>query len=393
VDAAVIKLHPRPPDQVRTAEWHERGVTLGEVLSEVTRMHAQLAHQDVRDDSMPHPRSCCFNLVAVADDEAEARLAERVGHALASHHPLRQLLIQLAPSHDVDRLDAWLHSEAHQTADGMPVQFERIRLKVTGATTQKIDSLVAPLLVPGVPICLWWLGNPPFSDPAFLRLLELSDLLAVDSSTFERPFLVTLELAGLAAAVGRQVAISDFHWVRLQAWREMVAQFFQPDERRGFLQGINAIGVDYVGEGRGNRVAAALVVGWMASALGWKLQRAAAGTGGAVGAFYNARRGHTVEVHLRSVPGESLAEGELSAVRVDAVAGGRACALAIERSAANAEHVDMRIDIGEVETLTQRLRLESPGPAELLVEMLNELRDPVYMRSLAAGADLLRAFR
>ena len=53
----------------------------------------------------------------------------------------------------------------------------------------------------------------------------------------------------------------------------------------------------------------------------------------------------------------------------------------------------MRIDIGEVETLAQRLRLETAGPAELLVEMLNELRDPVYMRSLAAGGDLLKAFR
>jgi glucose-6-phosphate dehydrogenase assembly protein OpcA len=389
----MIKLHPRPPDQVRSAEWHERGVTLGEVMSEVTRMHAQLAHHDLGDESLPHSRSCCLNLVAIADDEEEARLAERVGHIMASHHPLRQLLLELEPSHTVDRLDAWLHSEAHQTPDGMPVQFERIRLKVTGATTQMLESLVAPLLVPGVPTCLWWLGNPPISDGAFLRLLELSDQLAVDSATFERPFLVTLELAGLAAAVGRRIAISDFQWARLQPWREMVAQFFQPGERRGFLQGINAIGIDYVGEGRGNRVVAALMVGWMASALGWKLQHAASGAGGAVGAYYKARRSHPIEVHLRSVPGEPLTEGELSAVRIDSVAGGRACALAIERSAANVEHVDVRIDIGEVEALSERMRFETPAPAELLVEMLNGQRDPVYLRSLAAAADLLKAFR
>src|SRR6266571_3861929 len=96
------------------------------------------------------------------------------------------------------------------------------------------------------------------SASAFGRLLEMSNLLAVDSASFERPFLVTLELAGLAEAVGRQVPISDFHWARLQPWRELVAQFFQPQERLGFLRGINAVGVDYAGEGRGNRVAAAL---------------------------------------------------------------------------------------------------------------------------------------
>src|SRR6266571_2934815 len=258
VGGAVIRLRPRHPDQVRSADWHERGVTLSEVLGEVTNMHAQLARSDAGDDALPHPRNCCLNLVSIADDDEEARLAEQVGQALSSHYPLRQLLVELEPSHEVDRLDAWLHSEAHQTPDGMPVQFERLRLRVTGAGTQRIDSLVAPLLVPEVPTCLWWLGNPPLSDAAFLRLLEMSNLLAVDSASFERPFLVTLELAGLAEAVGRQVPISDFHWARLQPWRELVAQFFQPQERLGFLRGINAVGVDYAGEGRGNRVAAAL---------------------------------------------------------------------------------------------------------------------------------------
>jgi len=389
----VIRLRPRHPDQVRSAEWHERGVTLPEVMSEVGRIHAQLARPEAGDDALPHPRNCCLNLVSIADDEEEARLAERVGHLLASHHPLRQLLVELEPSHEVDRLDAWLHAEAHQAPDGMPVQFERIRLKVTGAGTKHIDSLVAPLLVPEVPTCLWWLGNPPVSDEAFLRLLELSDLLAVDSATFERPFLVTLELAGLAEAVGRRVPVTDFHWARLQPWRELVAQFFQPQERRDFLRGMNAVGIDYAGEGRGNRVAAALLVGWLATALEWKLQRAAAGGGGAVAALYRGPRGHSVEVHLRSVSAEKLAEGELAAVRVDAAAGGRACALAIERSAANLERVEVRIDIGERETLTERLPLDTPAPAELLVEMLNGMRDPVYMRSLAAAADLLKAFR
>jgi len=386
-------MHPRHPDQVRSADWHERGVTLNEVLAEVTGMHAQLARRDAGDDSLPHPRNCCLNLVAIADDDEEARLAEHVGQALSAHHPLRQLLVELEPAQNVDRLDAWLHSEAHQTPDGMPVQFERIRLKVTGAGTQRIDSLVPPLLVPEVPTCLWWLGNPPVSDEAFLRLLELSDLLAVDSATFERPFLVTLELAGLADAVRRPVPINDFHWARLQPWRELVAQFFQPAERRGFLRGLNAVGVDYAGEGRGNRVAAALLVGWMASALGWRLQRAAAGSGGVVAAFYADAQDRTVEVHLRSVPAAALAAGELAAVRVESAAGGRVSAFAAERSGADHQRVEVRIDIGESETLTERLPLQTPAPVELLVEMLNQRPDQVYMRSLGAAADLLKAFR
>jgi glucose-6-phosphate dehydrogenase assembly protein OpcA len=392
VGGAVIRLRAPHPDQVRSAEWRERGVTITEVIQQVARHHAQLARHDAADESMPHPRNCCLNLVAVAEGKEQVRQAEQVGHALAAHHPLRQLVIELEPPGGIERMDAWLLSEAHPTAEGMPVQFERVRLKVSGPGLAAIDSLVAPLLVPEVPTCLWWLGTPPIAEEPFRRALELCDLLAVDSATFEQPFLTTLELAGLAGDVGPRLAIADFHWARLQPWREIVAQFFQPAERRPFLRGLNAVGVDYVGEARGNRVAATLTVGWLASALDWKLKRAAAGTGGAAAAFYGAPRGHPVEVHLRSLPSARLAEGEVSAVRIDAMAGGHACALAVERSEDHPDHVDLRIDIGEVETLRQRLPMDAPGPAELLVEMLTARRDPVYLRALAAAAELLKAF-
>lgn len=388
----MIRLRAPHPDQVRSAEWRERGVTMAEVLQQVGRHHASLARHDASDDSMPHPRNCCLNLVAIARGKEEVALAERVGHALAAHHPLRQLVIELEPA-QVAGMDAWLLSEAHPTADGMPVQFERVRLRVTGPGIEAIDSLVAPLLVPEVPTCLWWLGTPPIADQNFVRALEMCDLLAVDSATFEQPFLTTLELADLAGVVDRRVAIADFHWARLQPWREIVAQFFQPAERRAFLRGLNAVGVDYVGEARGNRVAATLLVGWLASALDWKLKRAAAGTGGSVAGFYAAPRGHPVEINLRSLPSAGLAEGEVSAVRIDAMAGARACALAVERTEDHLDHVDLRIDIGEVETLRQRLPMAGPGPAELLVEMLTARRDPVYLRALASAAELLRAFR
>ena len=43
--------------------------------------------------------------------------------------------------------------------------------------------------------------------------------------------------------------------------------------------------------------------------------------------------------------------------------------------------------------LTERLPLQTPAPVELLVEMLNQRPDQVYMRSLGAAADLLKAFR
>jgi hypothetical protein len=107
----------------------------------------------------------------------------------------------------------------------------------------------------------------------------------------------------------------------LGPWREQIAQFFSPLDRRHFLGGISEVGIDYAGEGRGNRIAAALITGWMASALRWHLKRAAAGPGGVVVAHYDAYP-RAIEVQYRSVDKAHLAAGELSAVRIAGVSQG-----------------------------------------------------------------------
>jgi glucose-6-phosphate dehydrogenase assembly protein OpcA len=114
-----------------------------------------------------------------------------------------------------------------------------------------------------------------------------------------------------------KLGLADLQWSRLRTWRETIAQFFTPYDRRAFLQGISEVGIDYAGQGRGNRIGAAFVTGWMASALGWKLQRATSGAGGVVVAHYTLGR-RAVEVNFRSVPKEQLANGEVSAIRIEA---------------------------------------------------------------------------
>jgi hypothetical protein len=133
------------------------------------------------------------------------------------------------------------------------------------------------------------------------------------------------------AGAHQRLGMADLQWSRLRPWREMIAQFFSPRDRRPFLDGISEIGLDYAGEGRGNRIAASLAAGWLASSLDWTLDRAAAGTGGVVAAYYAAPRGHTVEVNFRSVPKENLLPGELTAVRIGGVSGGMTFRLSLMR--------------------------------------------------------------
>jgi hypothetical protein len=155
------------------------------------------------------------------------------------------------------------------------------------------------------------------------------DGLVVDSARFSEPHNSFGDFARLLRVAHHRLGLSDLQWSRLAPWREQIAQFFTPLDRRPFLRGISEVGVDYEGEGRGNRIVAALITGWMASALGWQLKRAAAGTGGVVVAQYDTG-GRSVEVEFRSVRKEHLAPGELSAVRLAGVSQGTTFRLSMQ---------------------------------------------------------------
>ncbi|GAC1691120.1 MAG: hypothetical protein PVS2B1_13690 [Candidatus Dormibacteraceae bacterium] len=229
------------------------------------------------------------------------------------------------------------------------------------------------------------------------------------------------------------------------------------------------MGIDYSGTGRGNRVAPALLVGWLGSALGWKLQKSAGGTGGIVAAHFTASGWRRVQVAFRSVPKAHLAEGEISAIRIGGASGGSSFNLSVlrdperlrrtapdmgaggyqslhaaggeddagleiaQRKAArhrdvlhqSADHLHHTatgdapgessprkpavfvterrrddnslvlmtlIDIGGAGTLRHMQQMEPEDEASLLLGLLSHpTRDPVFRRSLAAAAELMRS--
>jgi hypothetical protein len=272
----------------------------------------------------------------------------------------------------------------------------------------------------------------------------------------------------MAMGAHRQLGVADLQWARLEAWREAIAEFFEPKDRRPYLGGIAEIGIDYVGDGRGNRIAAALLIGWLASALGWKVRRAVGGSGGVLVAHFEVEGGRQLEVAFGPVAKKDLAQGEISAIRISGASGGRTFQLSVQRDPARRHRLtsevgpselqhrhhpggddeaglevalrtatrdhevlqrnrealhhmatgdlpgDERrhsstvlarerrlgdshvlltmIDIAGAETLRHVQRVDNEDEATLLLKLLSTgARDPVYARSLAAAADLMRA--
>jgi len=246
-------------------DWRGESVTIVEVLAALTDIRRKFAQAEGGEDDHPHPRNCVMTLVAVVSTEADERKAQQVCTAIANHHPSLAIVVR-EQARVADHIDASITTPAAPPAD-----YELVTLHVQGAAGEHLAGLVDPLLVSGVPTYLWWLGTPPFGSKELRDALQIADALVVDSARFERPYHSFLGLADLTAHTHRHLGLSDFQWARLAPWRETLAQFFSPAERRRFMSGISEIGIDYAGEGRGNRIAAVLLIGWLASAQGWKL--------------------------------------------------------------------------------------------------------------------------
>jgi glucose-6-phosphate dehydrogenase assembly protein OpcA len=457
-------------------DWTGRGVTIAQVLNALTEFRHRFAQAQATDDDHPRPRNRVMTLIAVAATEAEEKLAVSQCTKIAVHHPSLAIVVRDQADVNAGLIDASISappsllegdSAANNTVP-LPSQYELVTLHVRGAAASHLAGLVDPLLVSGVPTYIWWIGTPPFGSKELRDALQIADALVVDSARFARPYHSFLGLAHTIEHAHRSLGFADFQWARLDPWRESIAQFFAATNRRAFLSGINEIGIDYRGVGRGNRIPSAVLIGWIASALGWKLQRAAGGDGGVVSAQFEAEGWRVVDVAFRSIVKPGLVEGEISAVRIVGASGGTTFRLTIARApdrswrpavdlgpsefkqlhAAGddeagieiahrkaAQHREMvfknldslhhtatgglpgesvpkgstvfvrerrnpdnsmvlltLIDIGQTDPLRHVQRIESTDDASLLVQLLAlGGHDPVYTRSLAAGAELMRA--
>ena len=311
--------------------WHGESVTIGDVLSALGGIRRKAAQAEAGDEAHPHPRNCVMTLVAVATSDADERRAQRAALAIAAQHPSLAIVVCEEPNVRTGRIDASIATHPLSASSASKAQCDIVSLRVPGATGEHLAALVDPLLISGVPTYLWWLDTPPFGTKELVDALRICDALVVDSSRFDRPYNSFLGLADLALHSHERLGVADLQWARLASWRETIAQFFEPKERRPFMGGIAELGIDYVGEGRGNRIAAALLIGWFASALGWKVQRAVGGAGGVVVAHFATENGRQLEVAFRSVPKTHLAQGEISAVRIGGASAGSTFRMSVQR--------------------------------------------------------------
>jgi glucose-6-phosphate dehydrogenase assembly protein OpcA len=341
-------------------------------------------------EGQPVMRACVLNLVAYAPSPRAADHITEVISQACGRHPSRSIIMVAGRGARSPRLRASIAAHCQIAPEGgKQVCSEQITLRASGAALDELHGTVLPLLVPDLPVFLWWHDEPPLTGHLFRELLETCDRLVVDSAGLE-PERATRFLRGLQGLVEEgQIAVSDLNWSRLTHWRRLVAQFFDAAPGRQYLDGLERLEVG-IASRRGRRSDVAeglLMVGWLASRLGWALEDGRSSRGGAMVFRFRGSSGPVaVEIKL-----ESSRRGEgLRSIRLEA-AGGAAFAVARVPDDETCVAVTSETPGGGHSRV---VRMVVHSEADLLCdEMETQGRDTIFEEALAQAVRLTDATR
>jgi glucose-6-phosphate dehydrogenase assembly protein OpcA len=198
-----------------------------------------------------------LNLIVVVDrslkDDVASRL-ERVGR----YHASRAILCAVEDGRDT--LDAVAVMSYEESPGGsLTVVHEKVEIDMGPAHLARLDTIIDPVLVPELPTMLW---VPHGYEEAAGTLMPMLDAILMDSDDHDDPS------AGLARAARclPEVYVVDLAWLRTTPWRERLAASFDLPDRRAALRELEDVCVRHRPT---SAASAALLIGWLASRLGW----------------------------------------------------------------------------------------------------------------------------
>lgn len=204
--------------------------TIEQTLAELWRVE--------NDDDQPVTRAALWNVVAHAATAKDHASASETLSKAAIAVPQRTIVIR-ADAAAPPELTSWISANCHMLGEGKQVCSEEIAVVAGGDRVLRVPPLVSALLIPDMPVALWWLGDLPHEQPDYvMQLLEPADRLIVDSCAFNDPD----DLKLVASVAERtQTAPADLNWIRLEEWRAAMASVFDPPEMRVRLQDLRQI--------------------------------------------------------------------------------------------------------------------------------------------------------
>jgi len=351
---------------VSDAVWSEQGTTPDAIEA---ALRGLLAERHSEDGVLQPAR--VLNMVAFVESEYSGEIANRL-RGVGRYHASRLVVLSYEPRRT--RLDA--HASVAAEGEAKPGEIvllhETVIVELGDRHLDDLLTIADPLVVSDLPTVLWSPHGHPEAVEALLPLAQATLLDSVDEPVWD-------EAIDRANTLSDRVYVVDLAWLRSTPWRERIAATFDPPALRSELETISAITIRHHPD---STVAAMLLIGWLASRLGWRLSPLQAdgavlsGAAQATGEEEIALRLESApELMVRGLAGLSIETASGIQLRLDRGTGGLR---AYQRDVGGSEH-------------EWTILGASRGEAGILGEGIRQalLRDPTYRPALQAAQAML----
>jgi glucose-6-phosphate dehydrogenase assembly protein OpcA len=305
-----------------------------------------------------------LNLIVVVDRESKAEISERLRN-VGRYHASRTILCSVEADRTTLDAVATIDYEESDAAGVHPVR-ERVDIDLGPEHLSRLDTIVDPVLVDGLPNMVW---SPHGHDDAIQALLPMTDVILLDSD--EEQICGGLKRV---AQLRDWAYVVDLAWLRTTPWRERLAASFDPPRRRPALTRLTDICVRHRPS---SRASALLLAGWLAARLQWEAAPLEDGNGaGRRGRAHGPDR----EIEISLVPHDQEPPG-LAGITVGWEGG---CSLSLDRGPGG---LGAHQRSAEGEEWSWRVLGASRGEGLILGEGVRQalLRDPTYGPALESA--------
>jgi glucose-6-phosphate dehydrogenase assembly protein OpcA len=373
-----------------------KGIDVSKIEKELAAMWKPASDAEGSNAESGVTRACALNLLVyatVADDRAAI---DEMLDEVNGQHPGRTLVLLADRQAAEPKLEAHVSTRCRKLGgSGRQVCGEQVTIEAAGVAVETVASAIAPLLVPDVPVFLWWKDIPHYEDKLFTRMTKMSDRVVIDSSCFDHPYEDLQRVHQIIKEHPQFMSASDLNWGRLTAWRTLIASFWDVPDYHSYLNQLERIVVEYDPPDLApEEIApkALLIVGWLSSRLGWSVEKMGQHEEDGSATVFQLRAGErklSIEARANSRSGQG--DGMLVSLMLSAAGAGAEfhVALSDDRQKLQTEaRIDGQRAIGRV------LSYEQKSEGQRLSRELSLLkRDVVYEQALGAAAMLIETMK
>ncbi|MBX7219725.1 MAG: glucose-6-phosphate dehydrogenase assembly protein OpcA [Blastocatellia bacterium] len=221
-------------------------------------------------------RVCLLNLVIFTASEADAATLSDIVAVVTEHAPCRAMILIADFDSPESHTRAWISSHCHLSQNRQQVCCEEIRVSASGEALQHLGKTIGPLLIPDLPLFLWWRDPQSMDTELFQKAVENGKRLIVDTGALTHRDPEFAFQGRLIFNSRRKSAFSDLNWARLEIWRELISSFFDSVDSRDHLRKLGKVVIRFADDGtaKGVPIRALLLTGWLAGQLDWKVKDA-----------------------------------------------------------------------------------------------------------------------